>query len=179
MTKNDYQDTLEYIKENVKLLDIIDGYGLKVIKESDGRHSMICPFHTEDTPSLKIYDNKSYFCFGCGSGYSVIDFIKMYENISFMDVINRYRTKSNTSSENLYQKIINKKLETKFELSDYMISSKYRLGITLREYLKNNKDKEELIDRCFYDMDTFFEDINNLSIEKIDMFEDVILERIV
>lgn len=178
MTKSDYGDTIKYITENIKLLDVINGYNLKASKESDNRHTMVCPFHAEDTASLKIYDNKSFFCFGCGAGYSVIDFIKMYENLNFMDVINRYRDQSDTTSgEAILKRIINHSKE-EFSLSNYMLSSKYRLGIILREYLRKKNEKEEFVDRCFYDMDNFFEDLGNLNKEKIDFFEDTILDRI-
>lgn len=27
----------------------------------------ICPFHTEKTPSLKLYPNDTFYCFGCGA----------------------------------------------------------------------------------------------------------------
>ena len=178
MNRQDYQETLEYIKENVSLLDIIEGYGLKPRKELDNRHTMICPFHSEDTPSLKIYDNKTFFCFGCGAGYGVIDFIKLYEGIGFMDVINRYRSTSNQSSaENLYQKILEFNKEDSFNLPQYISSSQFRLGIVLREYLKEHKDKETFVDDCFFQMDDFFEDVDNLNKEKIDYFENLIIER--
>ena len=178
-TKQDYKDTVNYIMENVKLLDVIDGYGLKPRKEIDERHTMMCPFHTEDTPSLKIYDNKSFFCFGCGAGYGVIDFIKLYEGISFMDVINRYKdTSGQSSAENIYQKILDYNRSDNFNLPDYMLSSQFRMGIILREYLNDNNGKKDFVDKCFYDMDNFFEDAGNLNKEKIDYFEDLILERI-
>ena len=33
-----------------------------------------CPFHDERTPSLKLYRDGGWKCFGCGKGGSVIDF---------------------------------------------------------------------------------------------------------
>lgn len=33
-----------------------------------------CPFHDEQTPSLKLYRDGGWKCFGCGKGGSVIDF---------------------------------------------------------------------------------------------------------
>jgi len=179
MAKSDYKDIVEYIMENVDLLETIEGYGLKPYFETDGRHTMMCPFHTENTASLKVYDNKSFFCFGCSAGYSVIDFIKMYEDIGFMEVIDRYRSKVNgPSGEDIFQKIVNQNRDPDFDLSGYMFTSKYRLGITLREYLKQHPNKEEFVDRCFYDMDNFFEEVNNLNKDKIEYFEESIFERI-
>lgn len=179
MTKENCSEVIKYIMENVSLIKTIEDYGLKPIKESEGRYTMLCPFHSEDTASLKIYDNKSFFCFGCSSGYSVIDFIQMYENISFMDVINRYKNKTQgPTPEDIYHKILNQKNEQTIDLAQYMYSSKFRLGITLREILKKDPLRKEFVDRCFYDMDNFFENVDNLNKDKIDYFEDSILERI-
>lgn len=183
MNKQDYQQTLDYITDNVKLLDVIEKYGLKLRKESDDRYVMVCPFHAEDTASLKIYQNQdgkwTFFCFGCSAGYGVIDFIKLYEGISFMDVINRYKIKVNqSSSEDLYQRIVDFNNTNTFNLSQYMSSSQFRLGVYLREYLKEHADKTEFVDARFHEMDDFFEDVGNLNKEKIDYFEDLILEKV-
>lgn len=37
--------------------------------------SICCPFHREKTPSLHIFENQSWYCFGCGKGGDVYDFI--------------------------------------------------------------------------------------------------------
>ena len=178
MTKNDLKEITTYITENIKLIDVIHGYGFKPRQEVDDRYTMTCPFHSEDTPSLKIYE-KSFFCYGCGAGYSVIDFIMMQENVTFMDVINRYKDKvSIGSGENIYQKILKQNKEKEINMQDYMLSSKFRLGIILREFLKKNPSFETIVDRCFYDIDNFYEDFYNVDKEKIDCFEETILERI-
>jgi len=33
-----------------------------------------CPFHADDTPSLQLYDDGTFFCYGCGAGGSLYDF---------------------------------------------------------------------------------------------------------
>lgn len=44
-----------------------------------------CPFHKGDhTASMKVYD-KSFYCFGCGKGGDVIEFVKLYEGLKFED----------------------------------------------------------------------------------------------
>lgn len=47
-----------------------------------------CPFHAEKTASLKLYD-KSFYCFGCGTGGSVIDFVSRLYNLSPLDAVKR------------------------------------------------------------------------------------------
>jgi len=38
----------------------------------DGKVS--CPFHTDDTPSLQLYEDGTFYCYGCGAGGSIYDF---------------------------------------------------------------------------------------------------------
>lgn len=47
-----------------------------------------CPFHAEKTASLKLYD-RSFHCYGCGAGGSVIDFIAMLFNLDPLDAVKR------------------------------------------------------------------------------------------
>lgn len=47
-----------------------------------------CPFHSEKTASLRLYD-KSFYCFGCGVGGDMIKFVQLYFNISFPQALIR------------------------------------------------------------------------------------------
>jgi hypothetical protein len=33
-----------------------------------------CPFHADDTPSLHLYEDGTFYCYGCGAGGSLYDF---------------------------------------------------------------------------------------------------------
>lgn len=33
-----------------------------------------CPFHDDQTPSLQLYDDGTFYCYGCGAGGSIYDF---------------------------------------------------------------------------------------------------------
>jgi len=45
-----------------------------------------CPFHADDRPSLVVYPhNDSYFCFGCGVGGDVIDFVARLNGVGFRE----------------------------------------------------------------------------------------------
>ena len=37
--------------------------------------SICCPFHREKDPSLHVFPNQSWYCFGCGKGGDVYDFL--------------------------------------------------------------------------------------------------------
>lgn len=42
-----------------------------------------CPFHSERTPSLKLYNDGGWHCFGCGRGGSSIDFVMELFGLDF------------------------------------------------------------------------------------------------
>ena len=48
----------------------------------------LCPFHSEDTPSFRVYQH-SYYCFGCGEGGDLIKFVQRYWQLDFRSAIKR------------------------------------------------------------------------------------------
>jgi DNA primase len=71
----------------LSMVDIADKYGI----ERNTAGFAHCPFHKDNTASLKIYENKGdgYYCFGCNSGGSIIDFIMKYFNVTYTDSLKR------------------------------------------------------------------------------------------
>ena len=50
--------------------------------------SGLCPFHSEKSPSFTVYpESQSFYCFGCGAGGDVINFIRRIENLDYMEAI--------------------------------------------------------------------------------------------
>ena len=48
----------------------------------------LCPFHNEKTPSFTVYpENGSFYCFGCGAGGDVFSFVKLIENLDYIEAI--------------------------------------------------------------------------------------------
>jgi hypothetical protein len=43
-------------------------------REPDRQGKVLCPFHDETRPSLQLYPDATFYCFGCGRGGSIIDF---------------------------------------------------------------------------------------------------------
>lgn len=179
MNYSDSKDIADFICENISIIDIIEGYGLKYINESENRFKMLCPFHQEKTPSLKIFkETNSFYCFGCGEGSSVIDFIMMFEKISFSDVIERYKKNTNIdSSEHLLKKLNDKFFGSNYNLEKDLIYKKYRLGIELREFLKSHKDKQSFVDNCLYEIDRDFNSNSDLNQERLEyLYDEMILK---
>lgn len=43
-------------------------------REPDRRGKLACPFHEDRHPSLHLYEDGTFYCFGCGAGGSIYDF---------------------------------------------------------------------------------------------------------
>ena len=70
----------EQIKQMVTMKKVAEFYGFNPNRAG----YICCPFHGEDTPSLKIYsDNRGWYCFGCNRGGDVIDFVRSLYNLDF------------------------------------------------------------------------------------------------
>ena len=48
----------------------------------------LCPFHNEKTPSFTVYpENGSFYCFGCGAGGDVFSFVRLIENLDYIEAV--------------------------------------------------------------------------------------------
>lgn len=58
------------------------------LKRNGTRHTGLCPFHGEKTPSFTVYEETaSYYCFGCGAGGDVITFTMKYNNLDYLEAV--------------------------------------------------------------------------------------------
>lgn len=72
-------DLAQRIRELVPARDAAERYGF-----TPNRAGYICcPFHSERTPSLKLYPDGGWHCFGCGRGGSSIDFVMCLFSLDF------------------------------------------------------------------------------------------------
>ncbi|MDD4805062.1 MAG: CHC2 zinc finger domain-containing protein, partial [Candidatus Pacebacteria bacterium] len=74
------------IVDEVNKINIVDYISKQYeMNKKGGLYELSCPFHKhDDTPSLKVYpDTNSWYCFGCGRGTSIIDFVKYQYSCSF------------------------------------------------------------------------------------------------
>ncbi len=77
------QELFEQIKEHNDIVAVISEY---VSLRKSGRSLIgLCPFHGEKTPSFNVNQEKQlFYCFGCGVGGNVFNFIMKLENIDFI-----------------------------------------------------------------------------------------------
>lgn len=77
---------VEIIKQNVSIQTVAAFYGLK----ANSKGYISCPFHKEDTPSLKLYpDSNTFYCFGCGTGGDVISLVQKIFHLNFAGALIR------------------------------------------------------------------------------------------
>ena len=84
--------TIERLKQNVSVLDVLNRYGIPTEKRGKN-HFALCPFHNEDTPSLAVDPiRNTWKCFGCGRGSSVVDFVMAKEGLDFAEAARKLLT---------------------------------------------------------------------------------------
>ncbi len=79
----------ERVKRAHPIAEVIAAHGVK-LRPGGGRLSGRCPFHEDRSPSLVVYpETRSFYCFGCGAGGDVIDFIRRTDGIGFREALAR------------------------------------------------------------------------------------------
>lgn len=107
----------EEIKATYSMRDILARYGLHPNRSGFIR----CPFHKEKTASMKIYQD-SYYCFGCGAGGDVFNFVSAMDNLSFresfLELGGTYEQKKETFGERMARYHAQKEREMKRKRED-------------------------------------------------------------
>ncbi len=83
---------IQDIKQHLSILTVLRHYHL-----NPNRNSMLlCPFHADKNPSLKIYTNTNTFhCFGCDKNGDAIEFIQLKEKCGKHEAIEKAKTLAN------------------------------------------------------------------------------------
>ncbi|HFC30837.1 MAG TPA: DNA primase, partial [Oceanospirillales bacterium] len=79
----------EFVDQLLDRIDIVDIVSQRVTLKKAGKdYQALCPFHTENTPSFTVSQNKQFYhCFGCGKHGSAIGFLMEFEGLDFVDTI--------------------------------------------------------------------------------------------
>lgn len=95
----------EKLNELAEKIDIVELIGqTEELHRKGQNYFCCCPFHkNDDTPSLCIYpETNKWYCFGCGAGSSVYDWICKKHNLSFIESVDRVKDITG-SSINMYE----------------------------------------------------------------------------
>lgn len=80
------EEIVEEVRMKNDIVDVISGY-VKIQKKG-ASYFGLCPFHNEKSPSFSVSGAKQmYYCFGCGAGGNVFNFVMEYENYSFGEAL--------------------------------------------------------------------------------------------
>lgn len=155
-------EELNRIRTSVNIVDVI-GSNINLLKKGKNYFG-ICPFHDDHTPSMSVSEERQiYTCFVCGATGNVFSFLRDYENISFMEAVNKV---ANMSGIKLSEKInIVKRYDKEYKIYDlalkfYKNNLKSENGKKAKIYLHNRGITDDIINE--FDIGVSFND-NNLS----------------
>ena len=80
------QASIQELTERLDAVAVVSDYAR--VEKKSGRYWACCPFHQEKTASFTVNpDMKSYYCFGCHKGGSVINFVMEMDKLTFPETI--------------------------------------------------------------------------------------------
>ena len=86
------------LKARHPLGDTVEASGVRLRGRGRVRQG-VCPFHDEAEGSFTVYaDSERWYCFGCGLGGDVLDFVRRVENLSLPEAIQRLDGKPRAGS---------------------------------------------------------------------------------
>ncbi len=75
---------LEDIRSRADIVEVVSDYVKLELKGKN--YTGLCPFHQEKTPSFTVNREKQlYYCFGCGAGGDIFNFLMEIENLPFYE----------------------------------------------------------------------------------------------
>ena len=96
-------DIIEEVRMKNDIVDVISQY-VRLTRRGSSYFGL-CPFHNEKTPSFSVTPSKQmYYCFGCGAGGNVYNFVMQYENYSFGEALSHLAAcRCGTSQDRIFQ----------------------------------------------------------------------------
>lgn len=147
------EEIVEEVRTRNDIVDVISGY-VKLQKKGSNYFGL-CPFHNEKSPSFSVSPQKQmYYCFGCGAGGNVYNFVMQYENYSFGEALSHLAERAGVELPKIeYSQAARAKAEKRATLLE--INKKaaqyfyYQLrrenGKTAHDYLTGRGLSEEMI----------------------------------
>ena len=77
------------LKRRYPLGDMVESSGV-VLKGRGRVRQGVCPFHEENAGSFTVYaDSQRWYCFGCGLGGDVLDFVQRLDGVDLPEALRR------------------------------------------------------------------------------------------
>ena len=109
-------DIIEEVRQKNDIVDVVSQYVRLTRRGST--YFGLCPFHNEKTPSFSVTPGKQmYYCFGCGAGGNVYNFIMEYENYTFGEALKHLADRAGVELPKIeYSREVREKSEQRAEL---------------------------------------------------------------
>ncbi len=109
-------DIIEEVRQKNDIVDVVSQYVRLTRRGST--YFGLCPFHNEKTPSFSVTPGKQmYYCFGCGAGGNVYNFIMEYENYTFGEALKYLADRAGVELPKIeYSREVREKAEQRAEL---------------------------------------------------------------
>jgi DNA primase len=88
MSLFDYKRRVERLKDEIPLANLFERDGIRLVKNG-GVLKCCCPFHKEKTPSLVIYPDGHFHCFGCSERGDIFSYVMRRDGCSFKEAFEK------------------------------------------------------------------------------------------
>lgn len=150
-------DIIEEVRSKNDIVDVVSQYVRLTRRGST--YFGLCPFHNEKTGSFSVTPSKQmYYCFGCGAGGDVFNFIMEYENYSFGEALKYLADRGGVELPKMeYSQEVRQKAQERTELLEinkqaaqyYYYQLRSEKGKTGYEYLSKTRQLSEETMRKF------------------------------
>lgn len=111
------QTFIDDLRRQADIVRVVGDY--VTLKKKGANWMACCPFHQEKTPSFSVNPSKNiFYCFGCGKGGSVFNFVMELEGLSFPESV---RVVAEKAGVPLPELVDDKRFETKRKEADEVI----------------------------------------------------------
>jgi len=81
------QSIIDQVSQRTDIVQVAEAYGIE-LKRKGKEYAACCPFHGDRNPSFFVSPaRQSFYCFGCGKGGSVFNFVMEQEKCSFPEAV--------------------------------------------------------------------------------------------
>ena len=111
------QTFIDDLRRQADIVRVVGDY--VTLKKKGANWMACCPFHQEKTPSFSVNPSKNiFYCFGCGKGGSVFNFVMELEGLSFPESVKVVAEKAGVPLPEL---VDDKRFEAKRKEADEVI----------------------------------------------------------
>ncbi|MCA1618212.1 MAG: DNA primase [Acidobacteria bacterium] len=112
------QTFIDDLRRQADIVRVVGDY-VSGLKKKGANWMACCPFHQEKSPSFSVNASKNiFYCFGCGKGGSVFNFVMELEGLSFPEAVKVVAEKAGVPLPDL---VDDKRFETKRKEADEVI----------------------------------------------------------